>query len=165
MAAAKKGAASFIRAMEKDDEIAVITFSSDVRTLRPVAPVREVGEVLASQVEGLFAEGQTAMYDATILAMEEIDKAKKRPEGAIRLYGIVLLSDGKDTSSKKSLNDLKDRMPSTEAADGTRLFTVAYGDDADGDLLKQLADRSNARFLKGNADNIEKVYHQISAYF
>ncbi len=165
MAAAKKGAASFIRAMEKDDEISVITFSTDVRTLRPVAPVREVGEVLATQVEGLFAEGQTAMYDATILAMEEIDKAKKRPEGAIRLYGIVLLSDGKDTSSKKSLNDLKDRMPSTEAADGTRLFTVAYGDDADGDLLKQLADRSNARFLKGNADNIEKVYHQISAYF
>jgi Ca-activated chloride channel homolog len=165
IAAAKKGAANFIRAMEKEDQIAVITFGSNVALLKPVAPVREVGEGLATQVEGLFAEGQTAMYDAAIQAFNEIEKARKTPQGANRLYGIVLLSDGKDTSSKKSLSDLKDMMKDTEAADGTRLFTVAYGDDADGDLLKQLADRSNARFLKGNAENIEKVYHQISAYF
>ncbi|MBI5534957.1 MAG: VWA domain-containing protein [Deltaproteobacteria bacterium] len=163
--AAKKGAASFIRAMQKEDEIAVVAFSTNVSLLRPLAPVREVGEVLATQVEGLFADGQTAMYDAAIQAMSEIEKARKTAAGGQRLYGIVLLSDGKDTSSKKTLNDLKDLMKDTEGADGTRLFTVAYGDDADGDLLKQLADRSNARFLKGNTDNIDKVYHQISAYF
>jgi Ca-activated chloride channel family protein len=163
--AAKKGAASFIRTMQKEDEIAVVTFSTNVSLLRPLAPVREVGEVLATQVEGLFADGQTAMYDAAIQAMQEIEKARKTAAGSNRLYGIVLLSDGKDTSSKKGLNDLKDLMKDTEAADGTRLFTVAYGDDADGDLLKQLADRSNARFLKGNTENIDKIYHQISAYF
>ncbi len=162
--AAKKGAASFIRSMEKDDEIGVITFSTTARALRPVAPVREVGEGLATQVEGLFADGQTALYDASIEAMAAIDKRKKAG-GPPRLYGIIVLSDGKDTSSKGTLSDLTDLMPATEAADGTRLFTVAYGDEADKDVLKQLANRSNARYLEGNADNIEKVYHQISAYF
>ncbi len=163
MTSAKKGTAQFIRAMEKDDQVAVIAFSDKARLLKPISSVRDVGESLAAQVEGLFADGGTAMYDATLDAFDAIDKAKK--DDPVRLYGIVVLSDGKDTASKHTLSDLLDRMPETESADGTRIFTVAYGDDADEDLLKKIADRSNARFLKGEASNIDKVYHQIAAYF
>ena len=163
MTSAKKGAAGFIRAMEKDDRVAVIAFSNAPRQLKPLATVREEGESTAQAVETLFADGGTAMYDATVMAFDAIDKARK--EDGNRLYGIVLLSDGKDTSSKRSLSDLLDRMPGTEAADGTRIFSVAYGEDAEGDLLKQISTRSNARSLKGDAGNIDKIYHQISAYF
>ncbi|MEO5726780.1 MAG: VWA domain-containing protein [Byssovorax sp.] len=163
MSSAKKGAAGFIRAMEKDDRVAVIAFSNAPRQLKPLAAVREEGESTALAVETLFADGGTAMYDATVMAFDAIDKARK--EDGNRLYGIVLLSDGKDTSSKRSLSDLLDRMPGTEAADGTRIFSVAYGEDAEGDLLKQISTRSNARSLKGDAGNIDKIYHQISAYF
>ncbi|MFS8070459.1 MAG: extracellular solute-binding protein, partial [Byssovorax sp.] len=163
MTSAKKGAAGFIRAMEKDDRVAVIAFANAPRQLKPLATVREEGESTALAVETLFADGGTAMYDATVMAFDAIDKARK--EDANRLYGIVLLSDGKDTSSKRSLSDLLDRMPGTEAADGTRIFSVAYGEDAEGDLLKQISTRSNARSLKGDAGNIDKIYHQISAYF
>ncbi len=163
MSSAKKGAAGFIRAMEKDDRVAVIAFSGAPRLLKPLATVREAGEATALDVESLFADGGTAMYDATVMAFDAIDKARK--EDGSRLYGIVLLSDGKDTSSKRSLSDLLDRMPGTESADGTRIFSVAYGEDADGDLLKQISNRSNARSLKGDAGNIDKIYHQISAYF
>ena len=46
------------------------------------------------------------MYDATVMAFDAIDKARK--EDPSRLYGIVLLSDGTDTSSKLSLSDLLD---------------------------------------------------------
>lgn len=163
MTSAKKGAAGFIRAMEKEDRVAVIAFSNAPRLLKPLADVREEGESTALAVETLFADGGTAMNDATVMALDAIDKARK--EDANRLYGIVLLSDGKDTSSKRSLSDLLDRMPGTEAADGTRIFSVAYGEDAEGDLLKQISTRSNARSLKGDAGNIDKIYHQISAYF
>jgi Ca-activated chloride channel family protein len=163
MTSAKKGAAGFIRAMEKDDKVAVIAFSNAPRLLEPLATVREKGESTALAVETLFADGGTAMYDATVMAFDAIEKARK--EDGNRLYGIVLLSDGKDTSSKRSLSDLLDRMPGTEAADGTRIFSVAYGKDAEGDLLKQISTRSNARSLEGDAGNIDKIYHQISAYF
>lgn len=164
MNAAKKGAAAFIRAMEKDDEIAVMVFSSNTRLLKPLSSVREAGEPLASSVEAVFAEGGTALYDATIEAMGLIEQHKKGTKGE-RLYGVVLLTDGKDTSSKHTMSDLMDLMPGTEAADGTRIFTVAYGEEADKDTLRKLANRSNARFMEGTADNIDKVYHQISAYF
>jgi Ca-activated chloride channel family protein len=163
MNSAKKGAAGFIRAMEKDDKVAVITFSATPRLVRPLASIRESGEGTATEVESLFADGGTAMYDATVMAFDAIDRARK--EDPTRLYGVVLLSDGKDTSSKLSLSELLDRMPGTEAADGTRVFSVAYGEDADGDLLKQISNRSNARSLAGDSGNIDKIYHQISAYF
>lgn len=163
MTSAKKGTAQFIRTMEKDDQVAVMAFSDKPRLVKPIASVREAGEALATQVEGLFADGGTAMYDATVEALEAIEKAKK--DDPSRLYGIVLLSDGKDTSSKRTLSDLLDKMPTTESADGTRIFTVAYGTDADEDLLKQISDRSNARMMKGDAKDIDKIYHSIAAYF
>ncbi|APR85502.1 von Willebrand factor, type A [Minicystis rosea] len=164
MNAAKKGAAQFIREMQKQDEIAVTAFSSTPVLLKPLSRVADVGEGLSQQVEGLFANGGTALYDAALGALDAIE-AHKKSEKEPRLYGVVILSDGKDTSSRSKLSDLLDRMPATESADGTRIFTVAYGDDADEDLLKQIAARSNALFLKGNAGNIDKIYHQISAYF
>ena len=164
MNAAKKGAAQFIREMQKQDEIAVIAFASTPSLLKPVAKVSDVGEPLAHQVESLFANGNTCLYDAALSALDAIDKHKKEAKEP-RLYGVVILSDGKDTSSKGKLSDLLDRLPASEVADGTRIFTVAYGDEADEDLLKQIANRSNALFLKGNAGNIDKIYHQISAYF
>jgi len=164
MNAAKKGTAQFIREMQKEDEVAVIAFSDQPRLIKPVAKVRDVGESLAKSVEGLFAEGGTALFDATLMALDIIDKSKKESKEP-RLYGVVVLSDGKDTSSRKKLSDLLDRMPDTEAADGTRIFTVAYGNEADEDLLKQVASRSNALFLKSDSGNIDKIYHSISAYF
>ncbi len=164
MNAAKKGAAQFIREMQKQDEIAVIAFSSTPNLLKPLSKVADVGEPLAQQVEALFANGNTALYDAAIASLDAIDKHKKDAKEP-RLYGVVILSDGKDTSSKNKLSDLLDRLPASESAEGTRIFTVAYGDEADEDLLKNIASTSNALYMKGNAGNIDKIYHQISAYF
>ncbi len=164
MNAAKKGTAQFIREMQKEDEVAVIAFSDRPKLVKPLGKVRDVGEGLAQSVEGLFADGATSLYDATLMALDLIEKHKKDSKEQ-KLYGVVVLSDGKDTSSTQKLSDLLDRMPATEAADGTRIFTVAYGDEADEDLLKQVSNRSNALFMKGNAGNIDKIYHQISAYF
>lgn len=164
MNAAKKGAAQFIREMQKQDEIAVIAFSDRLNLLKPLSKVSDVGEGLAQQVEGLFANGGTSLYDSALSALDTIEKHKKDAKEP-RLYGVVVLSDGKDTSSKAKLSDILDRLPATEAAEGTRIFTVAYGAEADEDLLKQIATRSNALYLKGDAGNIDKIYHQISAYF
>lgn len=164
MNAAKKGAAQFIREMQKDDEVAVIAFSDRPRLVKPLGKVREVGEGLAQSVEGLFADGATSLYDATLLALDNIEKHKKESKEQ-KLYGVVVLSDGKDTSSTQKLSDVLDRVRTNEGAEGTRIFTVAYGDEADEDLLKNIANTSNALYMKGNAANIDKIYHQISAYF
>ena len=150
--------------MEPEDEIRVVAFSGSATPLGRFGRMRDVGESTINKVRGLFAEGNTALYDAVTLALDEIEKERKsRSEG--RLYGIVVLSDGKDTSSTVKRLDLMGRLPKSEDTDGIKIFTIAYGGEADLDLLKEISDRTNAVSLKGEEKNIVKVYESISSYF
>jgi Ca-activated chloride channel family protein len=86
--------------------------------------------------------------------------------GESRLYGIVLLSDGKnDTDGGPTENDMLSRLPSGAEASGVKIYAIAYGDDADLDLLKTLANRTNGKQFSGDVENIEAVYFLISSEF
>jgi Ca-activated chloride channel family protein len=78
-----------------------------------------------------------------------------------------VLSDGQDTSSqitKQELLAMLPRHPESEP-DVTKIFTIAYGDDADIDTLTEIAVTSNARMYQGSPETIEHVYISISSYF
>jgi Ca-activated chloride channel homolog len=162
--AAKQGAMRFLAQMEPDDVVQVVSFNSALVPLGTPGRVREVGETLSNKVGGLYAEGGTSLYDALLLAMDELELARWKDKGE-RQYGIVVLSDGRDTSSRRPLADVIAHLPGVEASDGTRLFTIAYGAEADATFLQQLAERSNAVALKGGSADIERLYHQLAAYF
>ena len=76
---------------------------------------------------------------------------------------IVLLSDGKDTSSSRTQNEMLRCLPKGESITGVKIFTIAYGDDADAELLSRIANRTNGRMFAGDQENIEKIYNAISA--
>ena len=164
MIAARKGAEAFLKRMEPDDEVQVVAFSTTVSPLGRLGRMRDVGETLAGKVQGLFAQGNTALYDAVSAALNEIEEARATRKDP-RLYGIVVLSDGLDTSSRTQKLDLLARLPRGEDTESTKIFTIAYGKEADLDFLKQLSERSNAIAMKGEESNIEKVYLSISSYF
>jgi len=154
-----------LKRMEPDDEVQVIAFSTDVRPLGHLGPIHEVGEPLVEKVNGLFAQGNTALYDALDLAMREVEQAK-RTRKEPRLYGIVLLTDGMDTSSKVAKLDLLSKLPRREDTEATRIFTIGYGPEADLDLLRELSERTNAVASKGDdPKNLEKIYLALSSYF
>ncbi len=75
----------------------------------------------------------------------------------------MLLSDGKDTSSTRTQNEMLRCLPSGESITGVKIFTIAYGDDADADLMLRIANRTNGRMFAGDPNNIEKIYNAISA--
>ena len=164
MDAAREGTVKFLKRMEPDDLLQVISFSEQPTPLGTPGKVRESGEVLIQKVQGLYAHGQTSLYDAVILAFDQIEQARKT-ETEPRSYGIVVLSDGKDTSSKRNKPDLIERLPRPEDTEGTRVFTIAYGSEADEELLRTLSDRSNALMVHGDTADIDKLYHQIASYF
>ena len=80
-----------------------------------------------------------------------------------RLYGIVLLSDGDDTSSVRTENQMFSCLPSGENVEGVKVFTIAYGEDANTDLLLRIANRTNGKTFTGDPDSIEQIYNAISA--
>jgi Ca-activated chloride channel family protein len=46
-----------------------------------------------------------------------------------------------------------------------RLFTIAYGSDADKQLLAQFADATGGKPFEGDTSNIDSVYLSISSFF
>ena len=86
--------------------------------------------------------------------------------GERRLYGIVLLSVGKnETVGGPTENDMLSRLPSGAEAAGVKIYTIAYGDDADMDLLQTLANRTTGKQFSGDVADIEAVYFLISSEF
>ncbi len=164
MEAAKRGCVNFLKKMEPDDVVQVISFNSGLFPLAKPGKVREVGEDLVAKVSGLYADGNTTLYDGLVTALQEVAKVREA-DGNSRLYGIVLLTDGKDTASRKLRADVIDLLPKGEDTEGTRVFTIAYGPEADQQLLTEISERSNAVMLKGSTADVEKLYHQLASYF
>ena len=57
------------------------------------------------------------------------------------------------------------QLPSGTEASGVKIYTIAYGGDADLDLLRTLANRTNGKQFSGDVENIEAVYFLISSEF
>jgi Ca-activated chloride channel family protein len=168
IANAVRGAVTFLDQMDPADEVYVVRFASDVVELPTNGPVGQVREELKSSLNGLFADGATVLHESVIYAVDRISELQAEGEaaGESRLYGIVLLSDGKnDTDGGPTENDMLSRLPSGAEASGVKIYAIAYGDDADLDLLKTLANRTNGKQFSGDVENIEAVYFLISSEF
>ncbi len=156
---------SFVERLHPDDEIYVMTFSGEIVLLTQGGRAGDVGEQLAATLRGLFADGNTPLYDAVCEANDLINqlKAEHDAAGDRRLYGIVLLSDGDDTSSDRTENQMFGCLPSGEDVEGTKIFTIAYGEGADTDLMLRIANRTNGLTFAADPESIEKIYNSISA--
>jgi Ca-activated chloride channel family protein len=165
IANAVEATANFIRRLERDDEIIVLPFSDQVKEIELSGRAGDVAERLGDRVRGLFAEGGTALFDAVCAAADRVNAVRAEDEaaGEKRLYGIVVLSDGQDTASSRTENDMFNCLPSGEDVQGIKVFTIAYGDDADKDLLLRVANRTNGKTFTGDPATIERVYTAISA--
>ncbi len=158
-------ASGFISRLDPDDEIHIMVFDDSVRLLPDGGPAGFTGEVLSLTLTGLIAGGSTRLHDAVCEATEFVASIQSSNEaaGERRLYGIVLLSDGEDTASVATQNVMFGCLPTGENVSGVKIFTIAYGADADADLMLRIANRTNGSVFTGDPENIEKIYNAISA--
>src|SRR5574341_216836 len=163
-----KGAAessvNFIKRLDPDDEVYVLGFSNFAYSIGG-GRAGDVGETLANSVGNIVADGSTSLYDAVCVAINKVAELRTEDEtnGERRLYGIVLLSDGEDTASGLSENQMFDCLPTGEDVTGVKVFTIAYGEDANKDLMTRVANRTNGKSFTGDPESIESIYNSISA--
>jgi Ca-activated chloride channel family protein len=163
---AAESASNFVGRLARKDEIYVLGFGSAPYPIGQGGSVAEVGEDLKSTLAGTFAGGGTALHDAICQATVLVDelKAKHEADNDPHLYGIVLLSDGADTASARTENQMfSDCLPDGESVEGVKIFTIAYGADANLDLMTRIANRTNGKPFEGTPENIERIYNAISA--
>lgn len=160
---AKAGAVDFIASMQARDELEIRTFSDIITHLQPVSTIAKSGETARQNVRSLFATGGTHLYDVLREAVSDWSARKNKNPG--RHYGIVLLTDGNDEGSTSTLPDLMDVLPKGDNPETIKIFTIAYGSEVQKSLLKEIANKSNARDYEGTTSNIGVAYKEISANF
>jgi Ca-activated chloride channel family protein len=164
---AKAGARVFLESLPDNDAARVLLFSSAPRWLsdRP-APLQTARAGLIAGIEGSFADGGTALYDAILQACAP---SSEDPRGAVR--AVVVLTDGQDTDSKIKIDALVARLRQQMGGEGSpgkappRVFTIAYGDKADASVLRQIAEAGGGAFFSGTPKDIKAVYAELATFF
>jgi Ca-activated chloride channel homolog len=159
--AAKLGLLSFLRALSPDDRVALVTSGDSVETEVPLGLPRRSRSAVASAVRKLFPNGELPVYGAITRALDQL----RALGDASRINALVVLSDGASTTA--GAGTLLDEIGARPVTEGTsvRIFTVAYGSNADAQLLRRIATTSGGAFFAGSPKDIAGVYQSISSYF
>ena len=166
IATATQATVDFLDNLSPDDEVAVLTFSSNTLTLAQPSRVGDVKESLKPLIRTLIAEGNTALYEAVCQAtalMKDLQEADLAA-GESRLYGIVLLSDGEDTIGRPTEGQMfATCLPTNPEADGVKIFPIAFGGEADTAVLQRIANVTGGRMFTADPASIGRVYNSIAA--
>jgi Ca-activated chloride channel family protein len=156
---AREGLLAFLHALRATDRAVLMTFNGQLDPpSAPVAPAE-----LAPRVEGIFADGETALYDAILRGRDVAEESAKTDKRHI--HAVVVLTDGEDTSSKTKLPELMAKLTPAEQGGGVRIFTIGYGKEASEKILKDIAVRTGGAYYHGDVDNIRAVYDEIGSFF
>ena len=158
---AKAGADAFLDGLGDRDHVSLLFFDDKVQD--PTQP-KELGtarQALKDQVENVFADGGTALYDAINEGYTAtLVHAKKEPG---RIHAMVVMTDGHDENSTMALEVLEKKFNPENAP--VKIFTIAYGDKADPAILQEIAKAAQGTSVVGTADTIVQVYKDMSAFF
>ncbi len=154
----RRSAVQFIEQMGDDDRLSIISFSSMPQSLIKYERVGDNRQAMIEAISGLRAQGDTALYDA-IADGASLLASTETPETT---NALVLLTDGLDTSSYRHRAESAAQLL---ADTGATVFTIAYGNDADEDLLQAIALRANGNFFNGDEASIAAIYEEMSAAF
>lgn len=163
----EEGAKLFIQFLKPGDRLALIEFSDGATLLRGLSPYDNTKpEIVADEIAKSTPRGEyTDILAAIKLAAEILEKDSRDEANPI----IVVLSDGKMEpnpalgSSSALTNELmNDYMPELKSK-GIKVNTLAFSDDADKDLLSQMALATDG--LHWFTPNSEKVHESFADLF
>jgi Ca-activated chloride channel family protein len=153
----------FVQKLDDRDRLQINIFSSDITTLTPLSVLGEKRQKVLDSVSGIFEGGDTKLYDATLQAYQDLQQ-NGDPK---HIRAVVVLTDGQDTASTGSLDDVLAKINAAQGEGGNsiKLFTIAFGSDADKGVLKRLAEPTGGKQYDSSPENIQKIYDDIATFF
>jgi Ca-activated chloride channel family protein len=160
---ARKAALAFLEKVESQNRVGLIVFNNQTTTVVDLDTMERNKARLKEEINGLTADGGTALYDAASDAIQKFATNDKSD----RIRAVVILSDGQDTESQtSSLRQVINQINAThEDPNPVIVIPVAYGNDADVGTLGSIARAATTKVQSGDPANIGKVLEIISSYF
>lgn len=160
---ARSSLMQFVGKLDENDRLQIDLFNDQISTLTPLSPIGEKRQQVIDSVSGIFEQNNTSLYDAVLHAYDGLE-AEGNPD---HIRAIVVLSDGEDTASLATLDDVIQKVQASEEEGGNaiKVFTIAFGDDADADILKQIAEPGGGKQYDSSPETIQKIYDEIATFF
>lgn len=163
---ATEASAAFLTRFDPRDRVGLISFNQAITIAEPVGEVSAKSDLLRQRILGLAADGGTNLHGAVCAATRIIgeEAARDRAAGENRLYGIVVLSDGVDTTGEISETRLfQTCLRQREGIESPRLFVISFGKETDVALLTRMAAETNGALFTADPASIGAAYLRISA--
>jgi len=159
---AREGAKQLVSLLGDEDMFSLLPFNTTLNWASRDVRLKEGRAQTLSLLDSLFAQGETALYDSIDAAYQHLLSRKQADN---RILAVVVLTDGEDTTSKTKLAELMPRIRFDGESHTIHVFTIAYGRDARKDILKQIAEATQAKSYEGTPQNIVDVFKDISTFF
>ena len=142
------------------DRVGLVEFGTGVKRFEPLRTMNDAGRAqMLAAIDSMEADGFTALLDAVYEAYADLQVVNDQEA----INAIVVMTDGQENDSSLYLEDLAQLFQEGETP--VVVFTIAFGDDADEDLLQELARIGNGQFRRASETDIEELYRVISTYF
>jgi Ca-activated chloride channel family protein len=165
MRIAQDAAVGFVRKLRTQDLGQIVDFDSRVEILQDFT--NNVDE-LEQSIRTTSAGGSTALHNALYISLKELAKIKAKAAEDVRRRAIVVLTDGEDTSSLVSYEEVLELAKRSETA----IYTIALqAKDAPQTkgfreaefILRQFAQETGGRsFFPAKIEDLKDVYGQIA---
>jgi Ca-activated chloride channel family protein len=163
---AQAAAVNGLSQLSDADQVGLWTFPSQGRVywqqmaLEPLGPQR--AELIA-RIQQLIPAGGTPLYAATRKASEAV----RAGAGDDTINAVVVMTDGKNEYPDDTDVDGLIRQLSEQALEGgVRVFTIAYGEDADLDTVKRISEASHAAaYDASDPQTIDAVFTNVLSNF
>lgn len=162
---AQEAAIGFAGKIREQDMAQVVDFDSRVEI--KLGFTNKIGDLEAA-IRTTSAGGSTALHNAVYISLKELAKVKAKNPDEIRRQAIVVLSDGEDTSSLVSFDEVLELAKRSETAIYTiglqpRETSALRGFREAEFVLRQLAQETGGRsFFAQKVEDLKDVYGQIA---
>jgi Ca-activated chloride channel family protein len=171
---AKQAAVTALDEFEPDDEVGLRIFSTDLGPdsnqtyldLVPIGPLGENREQIASSIRNLIPTQGTPLYRVAQASYSQMQDEFD----PTRINAVLLLTDGRNEDPGSNdlnslLRDLNSRNEGSSSRP-VRIFTIAYGDDADQGTLERIAEATNgAAYTATDPTTIDRVFIAVVSNF
>ncbi len=157
-------ATNFVKRLKPNDLAQVVDFDSRVEIRQAFTSNQEE---LGTAIGQISAGGSTSLHNAIYIALKELRKIRAVSEEDVRRQALIVFSDGEDTSSLISFEEVLDLAKRSETA----IYTIALrGVDTQSKgfreaefVMRQLAQETGGRsFFPAKVEDLAGVYQQIA---
>ncbi len=166
MTTAQDAAIGFAKKLRPQDLAQVVDFDTRVEILQNFT---SDAAALETAIRGTTAGGSTSMYNALYISLKELVKVQAKSDDDVRRRAVVLLSDGEDTSSLvtyEEVLDLAKRSATTIYAIGLQSKDTSQNSKGFREaefVLRQLAQETGGRaFFPQRAEDLVGIYGEIA---